>query len=86
MWEELGLSSSNGMGNIPLSFTEILAYSHILSGALREFEVSAIRKMSERYCRGIANGKDKMAFPPYMETKDETSSRWREAKDILKKK
>lgn len=86
IWEELGLSASNGMGHVPFSFLEIYAYSKILSGALREFEVSAIRKMSERYCRGISNGKDKMAFPPYTENKEEASSKWREAKEVLKKR
>jgi hypothetical protein len=83
-WYALGLASSNGMGQAPLSFQDIEAYSRLTQSNI---DVMIIRKMSNAYCSGLNSGSDKAAFPPYPRVKDrsDVDSKLRNALNFLKK-
>lgn len=83
-WYTLGLASSNGMGQVPLSFQEIEAYARIQS---LNVDAGIVRRMSVAYCMGITNGSDKAAFPPYpkIQRNPDVDTKLRNALDFLKK-
>lgn len=45
----IGWSSSNGMGVVPISFTEIMAYNELTNAQLSPDEALIIKKMSVAY-------------------------------------
>ena len=55
----MGIYSSNGMGLIPLSFTEIKSYNDLIGANLSPSEIMIIRKMSQIY---VSQVQDKRPF------------------------
>lgn len=63
-FSELGRTYHTGMGEVPLPFTEIEAYSRA-AGGFTGIEARTIRAMSEAYLSGKARGADVLARPPW---------------------
>ena len=60
----LGWVSSNGMGIVPISFTEIKNYIEVTESSLTGEEVIIMRKMSEQYCKYVQDSNPNTK-PPY---------------------
>ena len=50
-WHDLGLTSSEGMGETPLKWSEVKSYSEIMALDLQPFEAETIVNMSKTYIR-----------------------------------
>lgn len=67
-------SSGDGLGIRPLEYRELQAFMEI-EETLSLPDTRLIRRMSESFVKGINNGKDDFAEPPW---RDEASGFWRD--------
>ena len=62
---EVGPYVSNGMGPVPVSWQEILAWSQLSCPSLAQFEADAIKRLSAEYVSQLAKSEDADCPPPY---------------------
>jgi hypothetical protein len=66
-WRECGTVESGGFGALPLSYQVIEAWQRCTGISLSAWEATTIRAMSAAYCRGLSDGEDSAAPPPWID-------------------
>jgi len=64
-WQNMGLVSSGAMGAVPLSSSEIMAWSSLSAVELEPWEFNCIRQMSQNYASSLHNGENPDEPPPF---------------------
>ena len=64
-WRDMGLVTSGAMGAVPLSASEIMAWSKLSAVELMPWEFNAIRQMSQNYASYLHKGENPNEPPPY---------------------
>lgn len=64
-WQNMGLVSSGAMGAVPLSSSEIMAWSSLSAVELEPWEFNCIRQMSQNYASSLHNSENPDEPPPF---------------------
>lgn len=63
--QEAGLMSSTGMGPVPLSWTEILAWKNVTGLSVSNWDLLTIKMLSEEYVGELVQATDPNRKAPY---------------------
>lgn len=74
---EIGPTSSNGMGPVPIGWQEIAAWQELTGNEINPWEARTLRKMSADFVSTMHDAKDKSFPPPF--TSAEAIARNRDA-------
>lgn len=73
-WQDLGIVECGGMGPVPLSACEIMAWQHGTGNELQFWEFNALRQMSRAYL-SQAHDSEKIECPPPFGAPEQTVDR-----------
>lgn len=73
-WHDLGIVECGGMGPVPLSAREIMAWQHGTGNELQFWEFNALRQMSRAYL-SQAHDSEKIECPPPFGAPEQTVDR-----------
>jgi len=71
----LGVYSSNGMGQVPVSWSDVHGFCQSSTYDLEGWQAETLIDMSRIYCSWIHKGKDANCFSPWDDTSDEARVR-----------
>lgn len=70
-WLDVGPTQPGGMGDVPLAYGEIAAWSRTTATPLEPWQAQLLRHLSREFLDARAKGADPMALPPWQVVAEE---------------